>query len=185
MISAAPLAPGKVVAVSLDDRHRFGKAPRLSIVMAAGRGIEGDAHCGPYVKHRYLARRDPRALNLRQVHLIPNQLLDALRKEGYEIGPGRLGENITTAGLDLELLPLNTELLLGATARIRLTGLRMPCVLIDRFAAGLKSRLANGTPGPPFRAGVMGIVADGGDVFPGDDIGVELPDPPRWPLPTL
>jgi MOSC domain-containing protein YiiM len=43
--------------------------------------------------------------NLRQVHLIPSELLDALRADGYELRSGDLGENIMTAGLDLEAMP--------------------------------------------------------------------------------
>lgn len=64
-----------------------------------------------------------------------------LRRCGYEIGPGQLGENITTAGLDLESLPLGTRILLGSTVCVELTRLRTPCVLIDRFRSGLKQHL--------------------------------------------
>jgi hypothetical protein len=35
----------------------------------------------------------------------PEELFDALRNSGFDVGPGDLGENITTAGLDLETLP--------------------------------------------------------------------------------
>ena len=94
-----------VVAVSIDSRHRFSKISRLSITLTRGHGIEGDAHYGPFVQHRYLARRNPKAPNLRQVHLIPSELFDALRTSGFEVRPGDLGENIATVGLDLECLP--------------------------------------------------------------------------------
>jgi hypothetical protein len=95
---------GKVVAVCTDPKHRFSKIPCLSINLIAGHGIEGDAHAGRLVKHRYLARRDPQAPNLRQVHLIPAELFQNLRVAGYDVEPGDLGENITTAGIDLETL---------------------------------------------------------------------------------
>jgi MOSC domain-containing protein YiiM len=181
----SPTRAGTVAAVSLDGKHRFGKAARPSITLIAGQGIEGDAHAGPFVKHRYLARRNPRAPNLRQLHLIPSETLKALCVAGYDVGPGELGENITTTGLDLESLPLDTELRLGASACIRLTGLRTPCVLIDRFRSGLKNRLVSGEPGPPFRAGVMAIVTESGAVVAGDPIWVILPPSPRRPLPPL
>ena len=145
------------------------KTPRLSITLVAGLGVEGDAHFGAFVRHRYLARRNPRAHNIRQVHLIPVELLCELQAAGYDIGPGNLGENITTAGLELEGLPLDTDLRVGS-AVIRLTGLRTPCVLIDRFREGLKTRLLAEGPGRPFRAGVMAIVTGAGLVVPGDDI---------------
>jgi MOSC domain-containing protein YiiM len=176
---------GLVVAVSIDAQHRFSKTPRLSIALVKDLGVQGDAHFGQFVKHRYLARRNPRAPNLRQVHLIPGELLEALRADGYDVAPGELGENITTAGLDLERLPLDTELRIGADVSIRLTGLRTPCVLIDRLRSGLKARLVDDGSKLLFKAGVMGIVAKGGEASPGDAIGVLLPDAPLRPLPPL
>jgi MOSC domain-containing protein YiiM len=176
---------GSVVAVSIDGKHRFSKTPRLSVSLTKGHGIEGDAHYGPLVQHRCLARRAPTAANLRQVHLIPSELFDALRTRGFEVRPGNLGENITTLGLDLECLPLGTMLRLGASAIVRLTGLRTPCILIDRFEAGLKDELRGGLLGPRFRAGVMAIVSDGGEVSPGDLIRAVLPAPPHVVLPRL
>jgi MOSC domain-containing protein YiiM len=174
-----------VVAVSIDGKHRFSKTSRLSITLTIGHGIEGDAHYGPFVRHRYLARRDPKTPNLRQVHLIASELFDALRTSGFDVGSGDLGENITTIGLNLERLPLGTMLRLGASATLKLTGLRTPCVLIDRFKAGLKDRLQGGPHGPRFRSGVMAIVSEGGEVSPGDRIRPVLPTPPHLALPPL
>jgi MOSC domain-containing protein YiiM len=176
---------GAVLAVSVDGKHRFSKMSRLSITLTSGHGIEGDAHSGPFVRHRYLARRDPKAPNLRQVHLIQSEFFDALRTSGFEVCPGDLGENIATLGLDLECLPLGTSLRLGASATLELTGLRTPCVLIDRFKFGLKDRLQDGAAGPRFRAGVMAIVTEGGEVSPGDRIKAVLPAPPHLALPPL
>ena len=174
-----------MVAVSIDGKHRFSKTSRLSIKLTRGHGIEGDAHCGTYVRHRYLARRNPGAQNLRQVHLIPSELFAALKVAGFEVRPGDLGENIATVGLDLECLPLGTVLRLGASATLELTGLRTPCVLIDRFRPGLKDRLQGGAAGPRFRAGVMAIVREGGEVWPGDRISAVVPAPPYLALPPL
>jgi MOSC domain-containing protein YiiM len=179
------LAAGRVIAVSIDAKHRFGKTPTLSIVLVAGLGIEGDAHCGLFVKHRHLARRNPRAPNLRQIHLVTSETLDALRATGYQVNPGELGENVTTAGLDLERFPLHTELRIGASARIRLTGLRTPCILIDRFRSGLMNRLKNAGAGPLFKAGVMAVVTEGGEVAGGDPVQAILPPLPHSPLPPL
>jgi MOSC domain-containing protein YiiM len=116
---------------------------------------------------------------------MPSELFDALRNSGFDVSPGELGENITTAGLDLETLPLNTELRIGTSANIRLTGLRTPCILIDRFKSGLKGRLLDATLNPPFRAGVMAVVSKGGEISPGDPIRAILPDRPHLPLPAL
>jgi MOSC domain-containing protein YiiM len=174
-----------VVAVSIDGRHRFSKISRLSITLTRGRGIEGDAHYGPLVRHRYLARRNPKAPNLRQIHLIPSELFDALQTSGFDVRPGDLGENIATVGLDLECLPLGTLLRIGASATLELTGLRTPCVLIDRFKSRLKNCLHGRPAGPRFKAGVMAIVTEGGEVSPGDRMRAVLPPPPHLDLPPL
>lgn len=175
---------GTVAAVCSEARHRFGKTMRSSIQLTAGYGVEGDAHYGPFVRHRYLARRNPRAPNVRQVHLIPVELFEALHATGHDVRAGDLGENITTIELDLEKLPLNTELRIGTSAAVKLTGLRTPCVLIDRFQGGLKKRLAVEAPDQPFRAGVMAIVVASGEVTSGDTIRVILPET-HLPLPPL
>lgn len=131
---------GSVLAVSADRGHHFSKSPQDRVLLVEGHGVEGDAHAGAFVKHRYLARRQPRLANLRQVHLIPSELFEALRSEGYDIGPGELGENITTIGLEFERMPLGTLIRLGPSAIVELTGLRTPCVLIDRFRSGSRRR---------------------------------------------
>ena len=175
-----------VAAVAIDPGHHFSKTLQSSIRLLEGQGVEGDAHAGPYVRHRYLARRQPRLANLRQVHLLSDELFWILRAEGHDIGPGELGENITTSGLELETLPLGSMLSIGVGAIIELTGLRTPCVLLDRFQPGLKQRLIlkDGEP-TPYRAGVLGIVKSSGPVTPGDDIAIALPPSPRKRLPLL
>jgi len=170
----------RVVAVCQSGSHRFSKAPQLGIRLLAGLGVEGDAHCGATVQHRWQARRTPEAVNLRQVHLIAEELLLGLREKGFQVAPGELGENITTQGLDLLALPVGTRLHFGAEAVIELTGLRSPCSLIDKFQQGLRAAVA-GAEGQP-RAGVMAIVLAGGEVMAGDAIVVELPEQPYQPL---
>lgn len=48
-----------VVAVAADRGHHFSKAPQRDILLVEGHGVEGDAHSGASVRHRYLARRRP------------------------------------------------------------------------------------------------------------------------------
>jgi hypothetical protein len=174
---------GRVVAVAADRGHHFSKPIRDSIILVEGLGVEGDAHAGPFVRHRYLARRRPRLPNLRQVHLIPSELL---LEAGFEVGAGDLGENVTTAGLDLERMPLGTLIELGPSAVVELTGLRTPCVLIDRFRAGLKRQvLSSAETGPAFKSGVLGVVRAGGPVVAGDTARVRLPSTSFQLLPAL
>ena len=177
---------GRVVAVAADRRHHFSKSTLDHIVLVEGRGVEGDAHAGAFVRHRYLARRQPRLPNLRQVHLIPSELFATLLDTGFEVGAGDLGENITTAGLNLERMPLGTLIELGPTAMFELTGLRTPCVLIDRFQAGLKRQVLSSVErGPPFKCGVLGVVRAGGPVAEGNTARVRLPSSSFRALPPL
>src|SRR6266478_1961097 len=93
--------PAIVTAVSRSKSHTFSKPNELMIRLVAGRGVEGDAHMGEKVKHRYHAAKTPDAPNLRQVHLMHDELFDALRASGFDVGPGAIGENVTTRGIDL------------------------------------------------------------------------------------
>jgi MOSC domain len=187
MPQAYALSPeGTVIAVAAHRGHHFSKQPQDEIVLVEGYGVEGDAHAGPFVRHRYLARRQPRLANLRQVHPIPFELFAFLSDAGFEVGPGELGENITTAGLDLERMPLGALIELGPTAIVELTGLRKPCILIDRFQAGLKRQvLSSAETGPPFKCGVLAVVRAGGAIAAGDTARVRLPSSPYRALPAL
>jgi len=172
-----------VVSVSLDRRHRFSKLRTESITLIAGEGVAGDAHCGVTVKHRSRARFNPTLPNLRQVHLIHQELFGELAGKGFIVGPADLGENITTKGIDLLALPTGTRLTIG-TAVIELTGLRNPCIQIDRFQDGLmQAVLDRDADGNLVRkSGVMGIVIAGGPVAVGDRIAIALPPEPHRPL---
>ncbi|PDT88827.1 MOSC domain-containing protein [Bradyrhizobium sp. Y36] len=177
---------GRVVAVAADRGHHFRKPTQERITLVKGHGVEGDAHAGPFVRHRYLARRQPCLPNLRQVHLIPLELFPSLLEAGFEVGAGDLGENVTTAGLNLERMPLGTLIELGRSAVVELTGLRTPCVLLDRFQAGLKRQvLSSAETGPPFKSGVLGVVRAGGTVAADDIARVRVPSSPFRPLPAL
>lgn len=176
---------GTVIAVSCDGTHRFSKPNRASIRLIEGHGIEGDAHAGRFIQHRYQARQTPELANARQVHLMHAELFDELECLGFKVGPGELGENITTRGIELLTLPLGTRLRFGGTAVVELTGLRIPCGAIDRFQKGLKRAMIVRTGREPtFRAGVMAIARASGDIAVDDPIVVELPDQ-RRPLPAL
>jgi MOSC domain-containing protein YiiM len=81
-------------------------------------------------------------------------------------------------------LPSGTRLHLGASAVVEITGLRNPCIQIDRFQKGLmaatRDRDADGNL--MRKAGVMSVVISEGDVRPGDAIDVELPAEPHRAL---
>jgi MOSC domain-containing protein YiiM len=172
---------GSVVAVSLRSGHHFSKTPSLCIRLLAGLGVVGDGHMGATVKHRSDARKAPARPNLRQVHLIHAELFCALRAKGFVVRPGELGENITTSGIDLLSLPAATRLHLGASAVVEITGLRDPCIQLDKFRRGLvAATLDRDADGNLIRkTGIMSIVVAEGDVRPGDAIRIEMPTEPH------
>jgi MOSC domain-containing protein YiiM len=173
-----------IMAVSISGHHSFAKDPQPSIRLVTGLGVDGDAHRGATVQHLSRVRRDPTQPNLRQVHLIHAELHEELAGRGFSVAAGQLGENVTTRGIDLLELPTGTRLRLGDTAVIELTGLRNPCIQLDRFSPGLMAAvLDRAADGSLIRkAGVMSVVLADGEVRPGDPVEVTLPDRPHRPL---
>lgn len=174
----------QVVAVSASRAHTFSKQPALFVTLLPGLGVQGDAHSGATVKHRSRVARDPAQPNLRQVHLMHSELFDELAPRGFAIVPSQLGENITTAGIDLLALPTGTRLRFGASAVVEVTGLRNPCWQLDKFRKGLTAAVLERAPDGKLirKAGVMSIVVTGGEVRAGDAIEITLPAQPHRPL---
>ncbi|WP_285735747.1 MOSC domain-containing protein [Kitasatospora phosalacinea] len=173
-----------MVAVSSNGEYSFTKPNREGIRLLEGLGVEGDVHAGVTVKHRSRVRQDPSQPNLRQVHLMHAELFEELAEAGFTVGPGQLGENVTTRGVDLLGLPVGALLHLGDGAVVEVTGLRNPCAQIDGFRPGLlKQVVGRDDSGAVVRkAGIMGVVRSGGVVRPGDGITVTLPPEPHQPL---
>jgi MOSC domain-containing protein YiiM len=175
---------GVVASVNVSPTHTMAKPAQPAIHLQAGLGVEGDAHNGVTVKHRSRVARDPSQPNLRQVHLIHAELHDELAANGFPVEPGRMGENVTTRGLDLLGLPTGTRLHLGPTAVVEVTGLRNPCVQLERIHSGLMAAVLDRDEDGALvrKAGIMGTVLTSGDVSVGDEIRVEVPAPPHVPL---
>ncbi|MCX4529341.1 MULTISPECIES: MOSC domain-containing protein [unclassified Streptomyces] len=178
------MGTAQVAAVSSNGVYSFTKPNRESITLIAGLGVEGDVHAGVTVKHRSRVAQDPTQPNLRQVHLIHRELFDEVALAGFSVEPGQLGENVTTEGIDLLGLPTGTLLSLGEEAVVEVTGLRNPCLQIDNFQDGLlKQVVLRDDEGRLIRkAGIMGVVRQGGTIQPGDPIAVTLPPTPHTPL---
>jgi len=174
-LSVPPLPlPGHVVAVHLKAEHAFSKSTVPFIEIVEGRGVRGDAHSGITVQHRSRVAKDPTQPNLRQVHLLQQELLHEVGRMGMTVRPGDMGENVTTCGIDLLALATGTYLKLGATVVLSVTGLRNPCSQIEAFRPGLlRTVLGKTEDGAVVRkAGVMCVVLVGGTVQAGDAIAV-------------
>lgn len=170
-----------VLAVCSNASHTFSKIPRSGIRLVQGLGVEGDAHAGVSVQHRSRVAADPSQPNLRQVHLVHSELFAELQTAGYDIRPGDIGENVTTVGLDLLGLPEGALIRIGRSAVVEVTGLRNPCLQLNAFREGLmEAVLDRAEDGSLIRkAGIMGIVRESGDVYPGDSLVVALPPEPH------
>ena len=170
-----------VLSVHSSPDHAFSKPRRAAITLIAGHGVDGDVHGGATVQHRSRVARDPTQPNLRQVHLIHAELFEELAARGFAVTPGQLGENITTAGIDLLSLAQDTRLRIGAAAVVRITGLRSPCWQIDHFQDGLMAAVLDRLPDGSLirKAGVMAVVEAGGEVKSGDEVTVTVPAGPH------
>ena len=166
-----------VVGVASKDTPGIPKVRREAITLVAGFGVEGDYHAGQYVRHRSRAAKDPTQPNRRQVHIVHSELFDELAPLGIVVEPGQMGENITTRGLPLLELVTGARLHLGGTAVVEITGLRNPCNQLDVVDERLLEQVAQKAEDGSIirKAGVMGIVLEGGVVRPGDPIRLELP----------
>ncbi|NYV74066.1 MOSC domain-containing protein [Streptomyces sp. UH6] len=176
---------GQVAAVSRHEEYGFSKPNHASVTLLEGLGVEGDVHAGETIRHQFRMTYEPDLPNLRQVHLMHEELFDELALKGYAVSAGQLGENITTRGVDLLGLPTGSLLHLGEEAVLEVTGLRNPCAKINDFRGGLLGEMFAIDPGTgefTFKAGVMAVVRRGGTVRPGDAVEVALPAPPHRPL---
>jgi MOSC domain-containing protein YiiM len=173
-----------VSGLHLSSSHSFSKESRDEVTLIEGVGVEGDAHAGETVKHRSRVRYDPTQPNLRQVHLLHSEVFTELAEKGFQVGPGDIGENVTTEGIELLSLPRDTILWLGDTAAVRITGLRNPCVQLDRYQEGLMNGLLDKDSNGALirKAGIMSVVLYGGIVRVGDEIRIELPEEPHFAL---
>lgn len=163
-----------VVAVHAKGVHAFSKDSVPGISLLAGQGVAGDAHCGATVKHRSRVARDPSQPNLRQIHLLHDELFTELNSRGLRVLPGQMGENITTTGLPLLELSEGTVLRIGEQAVVRITGLRNPCAQIESFMPGLLAAVLDRTPAGELvrKAGAMGVVLESGRVQAGDPVAI-------------
>jgi len=85
--------------------------PGGTAVLKENHGIVGDAHAGDW--HR-------------QVSLLADEDIEAMRGKGVEIRFGDFAENITTRGVDLASLPVGTRLNLGP-AELEVTQIGKEC----------------------------------------------------------
>lgn len=134
-------------------------------------GFEGDKQAHP----------DVHGGALQAVCLFAAEELDQLAWQGYAVGPGSFGENVTTRGVDYARVRPGDVYSIGDEVRIQITKPRVPCHAVRVHGADLISRLW----GPTVAWGTSGfyarVVAEGrvrsGDVVSLERAGPEPPPP--------
>ena len=140
---------GKVVAVSISEKKGMRKANVEKALALEDFGLEGDAHAsGKW--HR-------------QVSLLAIESIDKMRKAGLNVGPGDFAENITTEGVDLVVLPIGTNVRIGADVVGEVSQIGKKC-----HAHCAIYELAGDCVMP--KEGIFIKVLKGGWVKPGDEV---------------
>lgn len=113
-------------------------------------GLLGDGH--DHEKHN---------TPLQAVSLLDLDDLDDLAGEGFDVGPGVCGENLTVRGLDVDALAIGDRLRLDGGVELQITKTRKPCYVLDAISPALKGAIAG-------RCGCYARVLVGGRVRPGE-----------------
>ncbi|MCY3646352.1 MAG: MOSC domain-containing protein [Chloroflexi bacterium] len=105
----------------------------------------------------------------RALCLFSLERIKALQAEGHPIGPGGAGENITITGLDWDAVAPGTQLRLGESILIEITGYTAPCYKIEaNFSDGDFNRINQKTN--PGWSRAYAKVIEGGPLLPGDSV---------------
>jgi len=125
-------ATGQVLHVNISP----GGVPKLSVAEArVGRdGLDGDAH-----DHDAVHGGPHRA-----VCLLAIEAIERVRADGHDgVGPGAVGENLTTEGIELALLPVGARLAIGDEVVLEISGPANPCdVIKGAFLGGKSGRIS-------------------------------------------
>jgi MOSC domain-containing protein YiiM len=164
---------GSVVGVCRKAEPGIPKLEVNEIRLLEDLGVEGDYHAGKFVRHRYLAKKDPTRPNVRQVLIIDTTILGYLKEQGFTLQPGWMGENIILDGISIMMLPIGTQLLIGE-AIVELAEVRNPCHQLDEMQPGVLKAVESSGPGPdPRNAGMLARVLRGGKVQLADSVSIK------------
>jgi MOSC domain-containing protein YiiM len=130
-----------ILSINVSARTGEPKQPVERALLREGHGIEGDGHAGDW--HR-------------QVSLLADEDIEAMRGKGVELPFGAFAENLTTRGIDLSALPVGARLHVGP-ALLEITQKGKEC-----HAGCVISRAVGDCVMP--RRGVFARVLRGGEV---------------------
>ena len=111
-------------------------------------GIEEDAHGGKW--HR-------------QISLLALEKIEAFREQGADVDFGAFGENLIIEGFDLRNVPVDSEIRIGDTVRLKVTQIgkecHSGCAIFKKMGECIMPK-----------QGVFTKVLHGGVIHPGDEL---------------
>jgi MOSC domain-containing protein YiiM len=132
-----------------------GGVPKLPVPVAQATvlGLDGD-------KHLYKFHGGPSKALL----LLPSEVVDTLRAEGFSVYCGALGENLTTKGLDHRTWQPGQRFQAGELV-LELTEEREPCKKLNPYGKGIQRRIYPGDSG--YYASVIheGVIRTGDSIY--------------------
>lgn len=142
-----------VVAVCISS----GGIPKRRVIEARAEeaGLVGDTHA--HEKHI----RPHRALLLQDL-----EKLEDLKREGFDLEPGIMGENLTVRDLNVQDMKPGTRLRLGRGPLLELSEPRKPCFILDQIDPRLQAAVVG-------RCGYLASVIEPGVVFEGQSISID------------
>jgi MOSC domain-containing protein YiiM len=153
---------GRVLQVNVSE----GGVPKRPVALArvTRDGVEGDRH------HDVTGHGGPH----RAVSILGIEAIRRVADEGNPIAPGTTGENLTTEGFDVSLLPVGTQLAIGGEVVLELSGAANPCRTIRGSFRGERfARLSAATH--PADSRMYARVVTEGSIRPGDPIELLAP----------
>ena len=140
---------GKILGICISEKRGTQKHQVDSAEIAAGWGIEGDAHGGNW--HR-------------QVSMLSYEKIEEFRSRGAKVEFGAFGENLIVEGYDLKTLPLGTRFKAG-NAVLELTQVGKECHSHCQIYKVMGDCIMP-------REGVFTKVIEGGEIKVGDEINI-------------
>ena len=153
---------GRVLQVNVSP----GGVPKLPVERAwvGELGLDGDRH-----RHDTVHGGPHRA-----VALLGIEAIERVQADGHPIGPGSVGENLTTTGIELASLAPGTRLAIGDRLLLEISAPANPCdVIAGSFRNGKSGRISILTHPSDSRMYARTLVE--GEVRPGDSIRVLPP----------
>ena len=148
---------GVVRGICISKKRGTAKYPVESARIVPDWGIEEDAHGGKW--HR-------------QISLLALEKIEAFREQGADVDFGAFGENLIIEGFDLRNVPVDSEIRIGDTVRLKVTQIgkecHSHCAIYRRMGDCIMPR-----------EGIFAEVLEGGNICVGDSVEVRMPQANR------